>query len=223
VATGLYVRNGRVMTCPKCAAERSRQASVIHGKSETPEFAIWTGILTRCFNPKAKSYQRYGGRGITMCALWKDSFEAFLSDMGPRPSPEYSIDRINNDGNYEPNNCRWATPVEQANNRGNNLLITIDGRTQTVHDWSRETVLSVSAIWQRVRRNKDRTNVLRPNKRLGSVTYQSVTDTLAGWSLRTGIKSATIAKRLSKYGWPIERALTQKVSRGNAGKRRDEN
>lgn len=165
VATGLYARNGKITTCPKCAAERTRQASLIHGKSETPEFAIWTGILTRCYNKNAKAYPRYGGRGITMCASWKDSFEAFLADMGPRPSPNHSVDRRNNDGNYEPSNCRWATWIEQANNRRNNRLVTVDGRTQTVHDWARETGLPASTISQRVGRNKNRTNILRPSER----------------------------------------------------------
>jgi len=98
----------------------------------------WSSMKTRCYNPRSKRFDRYGGRGIGVCERWRNSFAAFLADMGPRPGPGYSLDRYpDKDGDYEPGNCRWATQTEQNNNRSGNVLLVVNGVSRTLAEWSR--------------------------------------------------------------------------------------
>lgn len=117
------LRAGRSTSCGCHRAEQVRNRSRTHGqagrKNQTKEYRTWAGMIQRCTNRTRGSWRRYGGRGIRVCDRW-NYFENFLADMGPAPSPKHSLDRHpNNDGNYEPGNCRWATASEQARNKGN--------------------------------------------------------------------------------------------------------
>src|SRR5688572_22577053 len=105
-----------------------------HNRSHTKEYNSWRHIKSRCINPENAAYHKYGGRGITMCDRWLNSFQNFLDDMGyaPENSQRYSVERKDNDGPYEPGNCHWATPDEQANNRRTSRLITYKGETKTL-------------------------------------------------------------------------------------------
>lgn len=109
-----------------------------HGLSLSQEYICWKGMKQRCYNTKYVSYDCYGGRGIIVCKRWRDSYKAFIADMGPRPSTNHSIDRIDNDGDYGPENCRWATRVEQSNNCRRNRWLTVGGVRKTQTQWSRD-------------------------------------------------------------------------------------
>lgn len=213
IANGYHARCGKITTCPECSKKRTIAASTTHGLTNTAEYEIWVNIKTRCNNPNAYSYPNYGGRGISICKEWGGSFSRFLSDMGPRPSKLHSIDRINNDGNYEPDNCRWATQKEQANNQRTNHNITINGVTKTLQQWADESDITSSAILVRLKSGLNGHDLIAPNKRKGSITFQGVTDTIAGWSRKTGIKQSTIAMRLTKYEWSVEKTLTTRVTK----------
>ena len=131
--------------------------AITHGCSRrgktTVEYRIWDGIKQRCYSPGNSNWHKYGAKGIVMCDRWRNSFAAFLDDMGPRPSEKHSIDRYpNQTGNYEPGNCRWATPQEQANNVRTNSLVTHAGRTQSVAMWATEVGIKANTLLYRLRR-----------------------------------------------------------------------
>jgi len=107
----------------------------------------------RCYHLKATQYPHYGGRGIQVCDQWKDSFENFLTDMGPRPSKAHSIERIDSNGNYELGNCRWATATEQANNRRTSRIVVVNGVAHTVKEWSRLRGIPYTTILNRLNRD----------------------------------------------------------------------
>src|SRR5688500_16157023 len=109
-----------------------------HGLRNCSEYRAWASMKQRCLNPKVVAYPQYGQRGIKVCDRWLTSFPNFYADMGPRPSPSHSLDRIDNDGDYTPDNCRWATRVEQGRNQRTNVLFTHNGKTQCLTAWSEE-------------------------------------------------------------------------------------
>ena len=121
------------------------------GTSRSRLKRIWRKMKERCYNTKVDNYHRYGGRGITVCDEWKDNFQAFYDwSMANGYADDLTIDRIDNDGNYEPGNCRWATMKEQANNKSNNVRITYKGKTQDIKQWSEELGIAYTTLFIRI-------------------------------------------------------------------------
>jgi hypothetical protein len=121
-----------------------------HGFTNSPEYRVWRGMLQRCRNKNNNNYSLYGGRGIEVCPEWSD-FSTFRRDIGKRPSPGHTLDRIDNNVGYSPENCRWATKVQQENNKRSNVLISCGGVEKTVAEWSRESGIGKNTIYARLR------------------------------------------------------------------------
>lgn len=150
-AISLYqLTSGGTLSCGCLQRERSREANITHGGTYTAEYAIWRNLLSRCYNPKNKRYERYGGRGIRVFRAWKTDFSAFLDHVGRRPSPRHSLERIDNNGGYVPGNVRWATLKEQSRNRSSNRLLTYQGKTMTIVEWAEELGISANSISARL-------------------------------------------------------------------------
>ena len=150
------LRSGLTVSCGCLQREKaavSGRNSATHGMEGTPTYAAWCSMKQRCLNQNHEFYRHYGGRGITVCERWSTSFKNFLEDMGERPSSDHTLDRYpNNDGNYEPGNVRWATWLQQNSNRRSTILLTMDGETMCVAEWSRKTGIHEDTIRWRIKR-----------------------------------------------------------------------
>jgi len=124
-----------------------------HGQSTTSEYLVWSDMKSRCYNENHHAYKNYGLRGIKVCDRWRNSFSNFLEDIGKRPSNQHSLDRFpDNDGNYEPENCRWATTEQQLRNQRTNHLLEYDGKCMTIAEWAEMLSMPRSAIEMRLKR-----------------------------------------------------------------------
>jgi hypothetical protein len=148
VASGSNLKRGGVKSCG-CLVH----ARVAFTVESHQDFPVYIGMIGRCNNPNMPNYGRYGGRGIKVCSRWVDGgFWAFLEDMGPRPSPSHSLDRIDTDGDYEPGNCRWATAKEQGRNRRNNKMLTYNGQTKPMSEWAEALGINPHTLKTRIRK-----------------------------------------------------------------------
>lgn len=145
---GYNLAIGKTNSCIKCRPYPTH--NVTHGMTKSGMYYIWGNMVGRCTNPQAGKWDRYGGRGIAVCDRWRE-FENFYADMAPRPSLSHSLDRINNDAGYSPENCRWATQKEQCRNRSNNKWITLNGVTKKLFEWCEEIGISPKTFRSRLR------------------------------------------------------------------------
>ncbi|MCI0737544.1 MAG: hypothetical protein L0Y72_00775 [Gemmataceae bacterium] len=159
------LRNGKARSCGCLRREEVAKKNHKHGHDvrgkRTAEYRVWLNMLFRCYNKSADRYDQYGGRGIRVSERWKTSFANFLADMGPRPSPNHSIDRKDNNGNYEPGNCRWATRKEQARNTSKTRLVEIRGRMLCLSDAAKDQGIDKSTVYSRMRKGESIEKALR--------------------------------------------------------------
>ena len=151
IARGSQIASGATRSCGCGIAEAAARQETTHGQSGTPLYRRWRAMLDRATNPKHQDYRNYGGRGICVCEAWR-SFEAFAADMGSTFDESLELDRIEVDGNYESNNCRWVTRLRQQRNKRTNHNLTYSSRTQTVQEWGEELGLKPNTIITRLRR-----------------------------------------------------------------------
>ena len=130
------IAEGQKTCSARCGVTEANKTRAKHGKWQSAEYSAWNGMKMRCTNPNHKHYHRYGGRGITVCQAWMDSFEKFIADVGLRPSFWHTLDRIDNNKGYEPGNVAWSTKKQQARNRTDNVRYTHNGETMTLVEWA---------------------------------------------------------------------------------------
>jgi hypothetical protein len=192
-----YLKNGQIVSCG-CYKKEGKHL-LKHGGCNTPEWHSWQGAKRRCQNEKDAKFADYGGRGIKVCERWQRSFENFLADMGPRPSPDHSLDRIDVNGHYAPGNCRWATRKEQGNNRRNNRRLTANGQTKTLNEWADDLKIDRSALKVRLDRgwavDVAISTPFKSCKRV-SVLLNGERLSLREASHRTGVSINTLKQRL---------------------------
>jgi len=158
---GTHLKTGHTTSCG-CFYKETRKGKLTHGQKNSTEYNSWNQMKGRCYNPNLKEYKHYGGRGITVCDRWINSFENFFADMGKKPTPKHTLDRYpnNESGNYEPSNCRWATWEQQNRNKRWNHWLEANGEKMIITDWQNKLKI-------------DRHTIL---KRLKTQTFQEIVD-----------------------------------------------
>lgn len=213
VAVGVDIKNGRIKSCGCYQREMINWSVKKHGKSKSNLYSVWTGMKQRCFNKKERCYKYYGGKGVTVCDEWLHDFEAFFNWANENGYKEgLTIDRIDVNGNYCPENCRWITIQEQMLNRTDNRWITYNGETKSLVQWSKDLGINISTLHARLGRGLTIEEAFESGKiKYGRlITYNGKTQCLQDWERETGINAHTIKERLNR-NWSIEDALCKKV------------
>ncbi len=211
---GINLKKGLSRSCG--CLRTMTTANRTHGQSKTVEYKTWSGMKKRCYNPRSKSFKDYGQRGITVAPYWLNDFPRFLSDMGHRP-PGGTLERINNNGPYAADNCRWAQKAEQGLNTRRNRRITFNGETLTLSQWASRLGESSQTLTKRLARGWSIEQALMlpgltdQTRRTNTyLEFQGERLCVAEWARRLGVSSAVIFGRL-KMGWSLERTLTTPV------------
>lgn len=201
------LRSGNTTSCGCARRENTGKMFRKHGLHGTPEYSVWKSIIKRCTNPNFKQYNDYGGRGISICDRWRNSFEAFLEDMGPRPSAQHSIERRDNDKGYYKENCFWATKTEQANNTRANVYYELNGEKFTIAELAEKFNFPYSTMRRRLLFLPVEAAVDASVKfETYPFTLNGVTKTMKEWLEERNISVGMFVTRRYK-GWSISEAL----------------
>jgi hypothetical protein len=229
VTSAHRVLKGRTKSCGCLKAEKMPTIGTIHGHTKngilSPEYKAWASMLHRTNDDSDRNFKTYKGRGISVCDRWKNDFRAFLEDMGPKPSPEYTLDRIKNELGYFKENCRWSTRLGQARNKRNNRLLTYNGETHPLSEWAEKQGMTTITLWGRLKNGwsleealttppESRAHVDYKNPKVHQpLTFNGETLPASVWAEKTGIRLATILRRLD-IGWSVDKTLSTTPSRG---------
>jgi hypothetical protein len=210
--------SGHTKSCGCGKIKSLIKRATTHGHSSngtiTKSYRRWLKIKNRCHNENDKDYKYYGGRGIKVCERWA-KFENFYSDMGDVPDG-MTIEREDNDKGYSPDNCKWATPMEQANNRRSNTFYTYENQTLTFAQWCRRNGIKPETVDSRMRKGMSFEDAITKQiKKPALHTYNGITATAMEWSNKTGIPKKVISNRIGR-GWSTEDALTKPLRAINA-------
>ena len=186
-------------SCGCLRVDRTRASVTTHGQWGSPEYWAWHSMLQRCYNTHHKQFHDYGGRHIAVCEPWRVSFAAFFADLGPRPTPQHTLERLDNNQGYFPGNVTWATRAAQQRNRRVNHWITWDNETLCLSDWATRLGLGVPSLLKRLRRwSLERVMTTPPQRQAILITWNEETLCVAAWARRLGISEPSLLKRLRK-------------------------
>lgn len=205
IAPNVIKGNTKSCGCLRDSFHANRTATKVRW---TPEYRSWRSMLRRCYHPSASQYGYYGGRGIQVCERWKKDFQAFLSDMGLKPSPTHTIERLDVNEHYRPGNCRWADRFEQARNKRTTRRLTLNGETLTIQQWAERLGVRTGTLSSRHQKGwSDERILTEPVKSNCSLlTAFGRTQRVTEWARERGVGVTTILTRLSR-GWTPEDAL----------------
>jgi len=199
--------------------KRQVENSTIHGMSHAPEYKIWVAMKQRCKNKNSTGYEIYGGRGIKVCNEWQGrrGFSNFFKHIGKRPTSKHTLERIDNNGDYEPGNVKWATRIEQMNNFRRNNLVTIKGKTLSVTAWAREIGISPPTLTQRIKYGWSEDDLLKPggcHPFYSMVTINGKTAPSTTWAKEASISTNLLTRRI-RSGHTSAHCLLKPSAPGN--------
>jgi len=213
--------SGRSLSCGCLRSDLLSKTKRTHGMSKSKEYRAWNNMLTRCYNPKSQRYHRYGGRGIRVCEQWVKSFQNFISDMGVAPTELHTIGRIDNDGNYCPENCRWELPEQQAANTSRSVRVQTDHGEMSAKEAAAFYGVTYGALIQRIQAGRSKSDLSKASLHLQIIEVDGVSGPTTYWMKEAGIPISSFYYHMRK-GLTREQIVRKYLARnGNRTSRKE--